>query len=127
MTIFNANNGVRVTDASGHGLGNDTKSALGEFKITDTLTAGQDIRIAAIPRGAVLIDILIEVDGVTGGTFDIGVESNPTLFGAAIAPDTLVRTKHYRFEKSDLIVLKLASAPTGTEGKILFTAQYILD
>lgn len=126
--IFDANKGVRATDAPSHGLGNDTKSALGQFKVKAALSAGDVIPIVAVPRGAVIIRAVVETDGtLAGGNFSLGDDTNPVCLGTGIAPNSQVFCKHYKFtEKSTVLNLKAGTAPTGT-GTLLVTVQYIVD
>jgi len=126
--IFNANKGVRATDAPSHGLGNDTKSALGQFKVKTALSAGDVIPMVAVPRGAVILRAVIEFNGtLAGGKFSLGDDTDPTCLGSGMDPDKEVLCKHYKFkEKSTVLNLQADTAPTGT-GDLLLTVQYIVE
>lgn len=126
--IFNANKGVRATDAPSHGLGNDTKAVLGQFIVKTALNAGGVVPMVAVPRGAVIIRAVVETSGtLTGGSFSLGDDANPTCLGTAMTPNGEVFCKHYQFsKKSTVLNLKADTAPTGT-GVIMLTVQYIVE
>jgi len=126
--IINANNPVRVTDAPNHGVGNNVKIALGQFTVMNTIAANAVIPMLALPRGAVLLNAVIEQDTtITGGAYSVGTDADPTQFGTGKAANAPILLKQQKLEASERIILTATTAPTGTGGKLMLTVYYMVN
>lgn len=123
-----ANRGVSTTVKSGHGLGGDTKTATSEYTLTGALTAAQVIEMLALPAGARIIDCKVSLDTITGGTFSVGDRTTPARFVSAAAAGTrLALNDLHLYATPTIIVVTVATAPTGTTGKLRLWVSYVID
>lgn len=140
MIYFNANKSVRTEDAGGHGIGGNIKAAIGEYRLSNALIAGQVIPMMALPKGARILDMLISTDGLDQGSallLDIGDKDIVDRYFTAtsIAQDGGVETMKntdgfaHRLEKTSTInmVVQAAPAQQSTEGVLKLIASYVID
>jgi len=138
--MFNANQPVRTTDASGHGVGSSAKVASGEYSLSAALTLNQVIPMVPVPTGARILDTILSTDDLDGGaglTLDVGDGDDPDRFiaasdvgqGGGIARLGTHIGHLHRYAASDTVDVTVKAAPAAgvASGKIRLTVLYVIE